>query len=783
MLDTRLKSNRKLRTILTILFLMILVAGNLFCFPALHNQAKKLKQETAEEQEKGVPTVRDDLVSYLYYGCYVLYAESMQQENSMSAEEALVNKGSDVWGEFIRNYARCFFQERDEPVEYTEVQTAEYNAFFCSTRLLGSWVSDLWLGVEGLAYYTRGNTGRQLTNLNGLIDNTNDVPSEDQILEAAAEKSPYWMLKIHFDAVGSMTVTAHDGENGFGAEEVEEMIQNFHQEQNMISLVQKDVLFNYYSVDDPGNINMVPIKNFTVYYFVPRDGMYNLLLTDSDTEIEYDDQYRLVSVFPYVFSMIVLMIWAALMTSRTIWRDITGFSRKGYLFLAEIGATGAVCSCLMYAVYCKLLGIFITNDVQNFPELWPFTYSDVTIWGHGVAVASVLYGIFLVVYLSLLCFRPLFSLGIVRYVKEYSLIWTISVFLWRGCRKLARGAKKRWRDFCEEVNHLDFSGKPIKIILKIVLINFAILVFLICFWLLGLVGLVIYSVGLFFLMKHYFDRLSWDYGKLSAAMSKMASGDLSEPKTEDMGVFNPMQQELTEIRSGFRRAVDQEVKSQKMKTELITNVSHDLKTPLTAITTYVELLKKPDITEEERAAYIETLERKSLRLKILIEDLFEVSKAQSENVSLELMNVDLVNLMRQVAVEHEDHFRKKQIELRWRLPEEKVVLLLDNQKTYRIFENLFINIEKYAMPGSRVYVEVARKEDSVRVVMKNISAAELNVAPEELTERFVRGDKSRNTEGSGLGLAIARSFTELQKGEFQVEVDGDLFKVTLVWKK
>ena len=145
--------------------------------------------------------------------------------------------------------------------------------------------------------------------------------------------------------------------------------------------------------------------------------------------------------------------------------------------------------------------------------------------------------------------------------------------------------------------------------------------------------------------------------------------------------------------------------------------------------------------------------------------------------------MDLVNLIRQVAVEHREKLAEEGLELRWKVPEGKVSLELDAQKTYRVFENLFVNLEKYAMPNSRVYVEIAETDDEVRTVIKNMSATELNVAPEELTERFVRGDASRNTEGSGLGLAIARSFTELQKGTFAVDVDGDLFKVTLVWKK
>ena len=219
-----------------------------------------------------------------------------------------------------------------------------------------------------------------------------------------------------------------------------------------------------------------------------------------------------------------------------------------------------------------------------------------------------------------------------------------------------------------------------------------------------------------------------------------------------------------------------------MKTELITNVSHDLKTPLTAITTYIDLLKEENITEEQRKEYLGVLEKKSLRLKTLIEDLFEVSKANSRNVTVNLVDVDICNLLRQVYLEYEDRVEESNLIFRFRMPQEKVILKLDSQKTYRVFENLYINIIKYAMTGSRVYVNLEQEEKEVRIELKNMSATELHVEPDELTERFVRGDSARNTEGSGLGLAIAQSFVQVQGGRMEVSVDGDLFKVVLWFK-
>jgi len=286
----------------------------------------------------------------------------------------------------------------------------------------------------------------------------------------------------------------------------------------------------------------------------------------------------------------------------------------------------------------------------------------------------------------------------------------------------------------------------------------------------------------FFVIKTYLNERTKEYEKLLQAIVALTEDNFEEECKGSFGVFEPVKDELLRLREHVKKAVEAEVKSERMKAELITNVSHDLKTPLTAITTYVELLKKEDITEEERASYIETLEKKSARMKVLIEDLFDLSKANSNDVTLDISQVDVVNLMKQVVVEHNESYEKKGLQLIWDVPEDKVEASLDNQKTYRIFENLFLNIEKYAMKNSRVYVDVC-VDKNVEIILRNMSEEPLHISGEQLTERFVRGDQSRNTEGSGLGLAIAKSFTEVQDGHFEVTVDGDLFKTRIVFKK
>lgn len=360
----------------------------------------------------------------------------------------------------------------------------------------------------------------------------------------------------------------------------------------------------------------------------------------------------------------------------------------------------------------------------------------------------------------------------IKSLKEYLLV--SSIFRW---------CKKQWLRLWHWGTDIELDENLTRNIWKLVAVNGVVVGLLCCIWFGGVVGSVIYSVILYVLVKKKCAQIQENYQSLLCVTKRIADGDLSTEITEDMGLLNPVREELVSIQSGFRKAVNEEVRSRNMKTELITNVSHDLKTPLTAIITYVDLLKKEDISEEERKEYIETLDRKSQRLKVLIEDLFEVSKATTNNVTMNYDDVDLVNLIKQVRLENEDKIAESTLDIRWNLPEVKCILTLDPQKTYRIVDNLLQNILKYSMPHSRVYIELKAVEGEVLVSFKNMSAAEMNFSAEEITERFVRGDLSRNTEGSGLGLAIAQSFTELQNGTFKVEIDGDLFKVTLGWPK
>ena len=269
--------------------------------------------------------------------------------------------------------------------------------------------------------------------------------------------------------------------------------------------------------------------------------------------------------------------------------------------------------------------------------------------------------------------------------------------------------------------------------------------------------------------------------KLREAAHRLAEGDL-EYQVDKKGLFLDLTkhaEDLNSIGQGMSRAVEEKMKSERFKTELITNVSHDIKTPLTSIINYVDLLKKEEIDNDRAVEYIEVLDRQSSRMKKLIEDLVEASKAATGAMKLNLEKCQVDVLMMQVAGEYKEKAEKAELSIISRQPDKKIEIIADGRSMWRIFDNLMNNICKYSQSGTRVYQILEQHGDKAVITYKNTSRYELDITAEELMERFVRGDKSRSTEGSGLGLSIAKNLTELNGGTFDISIDGDLFKIVM----
>lgn len=529
--------------------------------------------------------------------------------------------------------------------------------------------------------------------------------------------------------------------------------------------LKKDGILHWYGSSDAIEIDTISYGESPAIYYTVYETDYLLN--------HYSDFAATDDVIGYLlFLFLVMAVLGAVLPlwdKTKPWQEkrLCGLPLEGVLFLSFAGD--------FFAGYL-FLSFFFFAKTGNFAG-----HLREALGINASGVVTVLAGCILTGLLTLFLFIGWYLGVSLRAVRELG----IKAYWEQHClsHKLARSLKNKAVQLYDMFSHFDVTKSANKMILKLVLVNAVILFIISSLWLGGFAVTLVYSVILYFVLRKYISDLQKKYGLLLKATNEIAQGNLNVEMTEDFGVFEPFKPQIYRIQQGFKNAVEEEVKSQKMKAELITNVSHDLKTPLTAIITYVNLLKEEGVTEEQRKEYLDTLERKSLRLKALIEDLFEISKANSQTITLDIMDVDLMNLIKQVSYEVSDKLEAAKLEVRMNLLPQKVILPLDSQKTYRIYENLFHNIAKYALPGTRVYVDGYLEGDKVIVTLKNISAQEITVDTGQLTERFVRGDASRNTEGSGLGLAIAKSFTQLQGGELFLEVDGDLFKVTTVWRQ
>lgn len=509
-----------------------------------------------------------------------------------------------------------------------------------------------------------------------------------------------------------------------------------------------------------------PIENMTFVYAVPNtlevgDNLYYNELSRDDYAIR--DASGIFVLVGVIISALLALIIPFKYSKDTLWiNKLLKMPLELFLIIASCAIPIIVESGSL------IIAQTLNGDLLNVLKSADIWYLDSIAY-----ILNILFWIFIYggIFFGITYIKNIFDMGFKKYLREQVLIYRFKEVIFAGIRKISRYIKG-----------IDLNKKSDKVLVILIGINF-ILVSLLCLvWFFGIFGVILYSAALLYFGRKYVNKWKNDYNKLLEKTKEIASGNLDSKTDEDCGFFNPMRDELNNIQKGFKAAVEEEVKSQRMKTELISNVSHDLKTPLTSIIAYVDLLKGED-DEEKRKDYLDTLDKKSQRLKYLIEDLFEVSKATSGNVSLNIMNVDISYLMKQAIIELDDKISEAGLDVRLSMPEHKVILPLDSQRTYRVFENLIVNVVKYALPNSRVYVELQDRESDIEITIKNISAEEITFNVNEISDRFVRGDKSRNTEGSGLGLAIVKSFVELQGGRFNIEVDGDLFKSIINFKK
>lgn len=525
----------------------------------------------------------------------------------------------------------------------------------------------------------------------------------------------------------------------------------------------------YRSVEYTDGYELAPIKDMTFIYAIPKT------LTYSDYIWQMTYRYDWWSIQGVVgwFSWIAV----ALTAITAIILPIKAFKQSkilNRLFNIPVEAVTFISICLI-PIFVELVPSLVQSTLEG-DLLGNSDYGILLEDLHNMIVPllniiiwiAVLYCVFL----DCLYIKNLFKIGLKETIKTKF----ISINCLRWCGRKMKAAYRT-------LTNIDLKNANTKKLALFMVIQFIIISILCLTWFIGPFIAIVYAGFLFFYLDKKLKKMESDYSKLFVVTNALAEGNLDVQVDEDLGMFNSFKEEVINIQGGFKKAVQNEVKSQRMKTDLIANVSHDLKTPLTSIITYVDLLKDENLDQEKRVQYLETLEQKSQRLQVLIEDLFEMSKASSGNISMNLQMVDVVSLMKQTLLETEDKTRASGLVIRRQFPEHKVMLSLDSERTFRVFENLISNMSKYAMSGTRAYIDILDNEDMVQIMFRNMSADEITVNVEELVERFVRGDQSRHTEGSGLGLAIAKSFVELQGGHFEILIDGDLFKVVISFNK
>jgi len=740
-LDTKLKNNNQGRVfgvLLSLILIILIATAVISSYPLilknyflLQEKEETLWDTLIEERDE---YYKEEFVQLLNRSNYVLFLNSKQQNGVRALpSEIILSK------DFLEVDSDGYYGESDEIIDgFNEEMDMWSREFYNNLR-------DEY---QTLDYYA-------IDHATGDVQ-TNSIDPLDQFLLNEASnmdlKSAYSFYAVfNYLEDGSLQIQDY---KGISQEDIDQYRLN---ELNRSEFVKPyDDMYNQSikdNIKNPSNITIVYASKSDEFYWPTNAMSYVPSLYGNFTEAGF--------IYSFIIAFACVGLMAIILPFKKSWR--IGYSPFGRMPF-EISITGVIIATTSYLWLAPMAHDTLTGYLVANPRFTVMSEKTIKILDYAVNYASWVIVLSLL-YVCLLSLRQVFTLGLGRYFKERTILGIVLAWFVRLVRRIFKSLG--------DINLTDNSNKAI---MKILGVNFVILLIMMSVWIFGIPILFLYTIILFFILRKYLDDIKNKYSILLLATSRIAEGNLEGTIEEDLGVFEPLKGELSKVQRGFKKAVEEEIKSQRLKTDLITNVSHDLKTPLTAIITYINLLKDDNISEEERASYIDTLDKKSQRLKRLIEDLFEVSKASSDNVTINKVEINIVNLIDQVLLELDDKIKESKVEFRFNPPEDKVHMMLDSEKTYRIFENLIINITKYAMPYSRAYIDLIVEQYSVEVILKNVSASELDFNLDLISERFVRGDESRNTEGSGLGLAIAKSFVELQGGRFAIQTDGDLFK-------
>nr|UWI49152.1 sensor histidine kinase [Clostridioides difficile] len=779
MLDIKSKKFKEKYIISAIVFILMLSAslGMISQYSTIQAAAKGGAKNPFEQE---------GFVDDIYKGSYVLeHNMKEEQEGKMIQPSKLFLSEETI--NYIKNASKEKSAYEGSETYYTDDSiNADFNEKF------DEWESFINSSSKNLKYYlvdkennfelfnenkelkaldtTKNDVSKEESDKTQPQDTTmNDEERQEKIKSIKANYRFY--IVMNFDKDGKVNIVDSYG--------VDQKIIS----QMLLSKSREDLM----DTDLGGNsisYKLSPIKNKTLVYAVPKvisqDSSYSsynnygMIYSSDDisgyiNNVENNSYYKISAMIIKIIISIVVIVAVVFPYRKS--KELLGFDIISripleILFIAIVIIQGIVdlypTGIISNTLNGNYVDYLINNDISGKMANILVSSMNLIYW----------FVIFSIIFVFIALLKHILNVGI----KEYFVKNTLTgMFL--------KWFKKSSKVVINQVRMTNLKEKPNKTIVIILAVNLLIIVIMCSMWFFGIILALIYSVVLFKLLSDYSKRTICEYNQLLDVTKKISDGNLEVNMEDDLGFFNPIKDELGNIQSGFKKAVDEEVKSQKMKTELISNVSHDLKTPLTSIITYIDLLKDENITDENRKMYIDTLDRKSQRLQHLIEDLFEVSKVNSGDVHLNIVNVDIISLMKQTLLELDDKISESSLKVKNNFSSEKIILPLDSQRTFRVFENLIINISKYAMPSSRVYIDILETDRQVNIMLRNMSATEIDFSVDDIMERFVRGDKSRNTEGSGLGLAIAKSFVELQGGKMKIDIDGDLFKVTITFNK